>query len=149
MKLILTEVKVGFIDTKSASVQFHVENVGEHGTADQKFTFTSKENFVNVGNGFDWDNQRYIVPYNGTYVFILTGTKKRFDGGKASVFVRLNGENIGEALSTQNTEYGGFSINFYRKLVKSDKIKLFLHGQSAQIYHLYFTGWMLEQELSI
>ena len=140
-------MKVGLVDSKSASVQFHVENVGEHGAGGQKFKFTSKENFINVGNGFDWDNQWFSVPYTGTYVFTLTGTKKRFDGRKASVFVRLNGKNIGEALSTHKTEYGGFSFNFLRKLVKGDKIELFLHGQSAPIYLLYFTGWMLEQEL--
>lgn len=49
------ETKVGLIDVKLASVQFHVQNVGNRGTAGEKFTFPSKDKFVNVGNGFNWN----------------------------------------------------------------------------------------------
>jgi len=79
-------------------------------------------------------------------LFFSTGTKQN-GGGRASVFVRLNEKMIGEALSSDNTIYGGFSFQFLRKLVMGDKIYLTLNNGSTQIYLLYFTGWMLEQNI--
>ena len=141
-------MKIGFVDLKSASVHFHAANIEEHGTTNKRFTFKSKQNFVNVGNGFDWDNQWFLVPYNGTYVFSLSGSKKGWGIGRASVLIRLNGKKIGEALSSE-TRYGGMAFQVTKKLKKGDKIELLLHRESEQTYLLYFTGYMLEQELTI
>ena len=66
---------------------------------------------------------------------------------RASILVYLNGKEIGEALSSQKTEYGAFSFQFSRKLEKGAKIELIMHGESAEVYILSFTGWMLEQDL--
>jgi len=133
-----------------------VQNKGNRGTAGQKFTFPSKDNFFNLGNGFDWSNQWFLAPYPGTYFFSLSGTKHfahfSFFGNsntqrRASILVYLNGKEIGEALSSQKTEYGSFSFQFSRKLEKGAKIELIMHGESAEVYILSFTGWMLEQDL--
>lgn len=143
----MTETKIGFIDLKSASVHFHLQNSRNRGNAGKKFTFPSKTNFLNVGNGFDWDNQWFLAPYTGIYFFALSGVKSKTQEVRASIFVRLNGNDIGEALSSDKTEYGTLSLQFSRKLEKGDKIELVMHAQSREVYLLYFTGWMLEQEL--
>ena len=70
------ETEIGVVDIKTEPVQFHVQNKGNRGTAGQKFTFPSKDNFFNLGNGFDWSNQWFLAPYPGTYFFSLSGTKK-------------------------------------------------------------------------
>ncbi len=145
-------MKVGFVDLKSTFVQFHVENTGNHGTAGKKFEFKSKDNFVNSGNGFDWANQWFLAPYTGTYFFSLSGTKILWgtqSNPRASILVYLNGKRIGEGLSSLGTNCGAFSYQFSRKLNAGDKIELFLHSESTQVYLLYFTGWMLEQNLLI
>lgn len=146
--LVLQKQKFGFVDLKSASVQFHLQNSGNNGIAGEKLTFPSKAVFFDVGNGFDLENQWFLAPYPGTYFFILSGAKTGVHEGRASIFVRLNGNHIGEALSSFNTEYGTFSLQLTRKLEKGDKIELEMHPHSKEVYLLYFTGWMLEQELS-
>ena len=130
-----------------------MQNTGNRGTAGHKFTFPSREKFFNFGNGFDWNNQWFLAPYPGTYFFSLSGTKGIWSDAntqrRASIFVDLNGNHIGEALSSQKSEFGGFSFQFSRKLEKGDKIELIMHGESAEVYLLSFTGWMLEQDLLI
>ncbi len=127
-----------------------MQNKGNRGIAGQKFTFPIKDNFLNIGNGFDWDNQCFLAPYPGIYFFSLSGSKILLPpNSRASILVYLNGNEIGEALSSENTIYGAFSYQFSRKLNVGDKIELLLHKESSQVYLLYFTGWMLEQELLI
>ena len=121
----------------------------DSGKAGEKFTFPSRDKFLNLGNGFDWDNQWFVAPYPGTYFFSLSGCKSIIGNVKASIFVNLNGNHIGEALSSENTKYGAFSFQISKKLKKNDKIELFMNRRSSQVYLLYFTGWLVEQDLSI
>jgi len=85
----------------------------------------------------------------GTYFFSISGSKNYYGVSRASILVHLNGKRIGEVLSSEGTRFGGFSFQFSRKLEKGDKIELVMNGQGDPIYLLYFTGWMVEQELSI
>jgi len=103
---------------------------------------------LNVGGGFDWQNQLFRAPYNGTYFFSVSGSKDEFTfNTRANIHVKLNDEFIGEALSSSNTNYGGFSNQFIKKLKTNDRIELFMeHGKS---YLLYFTGSMLDEDLII
>lgn len=69
------------------------------------------------------------------------------NGDTASIIAKLNGEDFGEALSSQHTEYGALSYQFSLKLKSGDKIELF--SQLGKMYHLYFTGWMVDENLLI
>ena len=95
------ETKIGVVDIKTESVQFHVQNKGNRHTDGKKFTFPSKEIFLKIGNGFDWSNQWFLAPYSGTYFFSLSGTKsfrnKNGNHRRVSIFIDLNGKGIGEA----------------------------------------------------
>ncbi len=42
---------------------------------------------------------------------------------KASIFVHINRNNVGEAISSENTSYGAFSFQFTTKLNGGDKKK--------------------------
>ena len=104
---------------------------------------------LNVGNGFDWTNQVFRAPYPGTYFFSVSGTKNYGvpNSSRAAVSVLLNGESIGEAVSSDATEFGGFSFQAVRKLNTSDKVELFMHF--GNVYSLYFNGWILDEDLVI
>jgi len=104
---------------------------------------------LNTGGGFNWKNQYFQAPVDGTYFFSITGSKSGMgENGspvRASIIMLLNGETIAEALSSADTVYGGFSYQTTRKLDATDKIELFL--QWGQLYQIFFTGWLLEQNL--
>jgi len=101
----------------------------------------------NEGNGFDWDNQWFRAPYPGTYFFSITGSKDYHSSDRVSICVRLNGKDIGEALSSSRTYYGSFSYQFSFKLNANDKIELEL--SAGTIFFIHFTGWMVKQDLLI
>ena len=131
---------------KSAIVHFCVERgFGEYGVQGQNIIFDKE--ILNVGNGFDWKNQWFIAPYTGTYFFSISGTKDWFakNSVRASVMLKLNGEVISEAVSADNTTFGGFSSQISRKLNANDKIEVFMF--SGKFYLLYFTGWLQDENL--
>ena len=111
--------------------------MGDRGTANQKFTFSSKENFVNVGNGFDWENQWFLAPYSGTYFFSVSGSKDSANSEKTEVHATVNGKSMGYTLSSQFTTFGGFSYQFSVKLNATDKVELFM--TFGKTIYLHFT----------
>ena len=77
--------------------------------------------------GFDWDKQWFQAPFSGTYLFSISGTRARLENlgiyPKASIFVHINRNNVGEAISSENTSYVAFSFQFTNKLNAGDKKK--------------------------
>ncbi len=140
------ETKIGFVDLKSSSVQFHVERwSNDYGDEGQRIQFERSN--LNTGNGFDWTNQYFKAPYNGTYFFSISGSKPGKNLLKrTNISFRVNSAPIGEALSSDTT-YGSFSYQIAMKLNVSDKVELVMAFGKA--YRLQFTGWLLEQELNI
>ncbi len=76
---------------------------------------TFRDLVLNEGNGYDWDNQLFRAPYPGTYFFSISGSKDYYDSARVSMFVLLNGKDVGEALSSRNTYYGSFSYQLSLK----------------------------------
>ena len=104
---------------------------------------------LNVGKGFDWENGWFIAPYSGTYFFSISGTKETVKSDdRTCIEVQLNGNGIGDAISSDYISYGGFSYQFTRKLNATDKIELFVKIGEIP-YSIYFTGWMLDEGLLI
>ncbi len=106
---------------KSSEVAFHVQREDPPlSTASIKFpnnTIIFNKMIVNAGNGLDWKNQRFIAPRWGIYSFSVSGSKSGKSLDTASIFILLNGEIIGEAVSSMdNSMYGGFSYQGLRKL---------------------------------
>ncbi len=103
---------------------------------------------VNIGGGFDWENQWFLAPYPGTYFFSVSGSKAS-DGDKAEIGIMLNGqkESVGNALTSNGWAFSGFSCQVSIKLNANDKIELKMHN--GKVILLYFTGWMLEENLNI
>jgi len=145
----LLETRIGIVDVKSSLVQFNVETtgylVGLH--PEQKIQF--KKQTLNVGNGFDWTNQLFRAPYTGTYFFSVSGTKYfgTTDTFRACLSVRINGESIGQAVSSDKTDFGGFSFQAARKLNATDRVDLVMHFGKA--YSVYFSGWFMDEDLLI
>ncbi len=106
-----------------------------------------RDQVLNEGNGFDWDNQWFRAPYPGTYFFSVSGAKDYHETARVSIFVLLNGKDIGEAMSSRNTYYGSFSYQLSVKLNANDKIELELN--CGTVFFIHFTGWMVEQDLLI
>jgi len=104
---------------------------------------------LNVGNCFDWTNQLFRAPYPGTYFFSVSGTKNSGapNSYRAAISVLVNGESIGEAISSDSTNFGGFSYQTVIKLNVSDKVELFMHF--GETFSLYFNGWILDEDLAI
>jgi len=102
----------------------------------------------NVGGGFDWDNQLFRAPYSGTYFFSISGSKEEaLFSNRANLAVKVNSEVVGEALSSGSTQWGGFSYQFSKKLNANDTVELAM--QWGKTYLLYFTGHMLDEDLTI
>lgn len=150
------ETRIGVIDVKSSPVQFSVEiqaiQHGFYGNKNEKVQF--QKQVLNIGGGFDWNNQLFRAPYPGTYFFSLSGSKIvapnrriRNNIDKLDIGFRVNGEEIGEALSSENTRFGSLSYQVSLKLNADDKVELILYNGEASL--LYFTGWMLDEDLQI
>ena len=58
----------------------------------------------------------------------------------------VNGQEIGEVLSSENTLYGSVAYQFSVKLNASDKVELIMYN--GKVFALYFTGWMVDEELN-
>ena len=132
---------------KSYPVHFSVERgFQDYGVQGENIIFDKE--IVNIGNGFDWKNQWFVAPYPGTYFFSISGTKDWTTKDiRASVRLKLNGEVISEAVSSDSTRFGGFSSQLSRKLKANDKIEVSMF--SGKFYLLYFTGWLQEEDLNI
>jgi len=145
------ETRIGVVDVKSSLVHFHVERFGPNACYESggliKIPF--ERQILNLGNGFNWDNQQFIAPYNGTYFFSISGTKAWGQDKRACIHVRLNNVNIAQVVSSENTVFGGFATVLSRKLNVSDKIELVMHEDGGNIAYLYFTGWLVDQDLVI
>jgi len=126
-------------------VHFHVERTTEYGIDGQRIPFERQH--LNLGNGYDWANQWFVAPYQGTYFFSISGSKPGalFKGTRASIVVKLNGKSIGEALSSGDTIFGGFAYQFSRKLNANDKVELVMQF-GGKVYLLYYTGWLVDQD---
>jgi len=142
------ETRIGVVDVKSSLVHFHVErSTGNYeGEGLKKIPF--ERQLLNLGNGFNWVNQWFEAPYNGTYFFSISGTKA-YQGGKTCFYVRLNNVNIAQVISSEGSVFGGFATIISRKLNVSDKIELVTHDYGGNVYLLYFTGWLVDQDLVI
>jgi len=139
---------MGIVDVKSSLVQFDVEGVAMYTTYSGKKIRYNYE-ALNIGKGFDWENGLFRAPYPGTYFFSISGSKAwGTNEERTCIVVKLNGNVIGEAISSDYTSYGSFSYQFTRKLSDTDKIELFYKiGQIP--WSIYFTGWMLDESLPI
>ena len=145
----LLETKIGIVDVKSSLVQFNVLTEGGYNRVNAGQRIRFEKQTVNVGNGFDWKNNIFRAPYPGTYFFSVSGTKNYGipNSTRAAVNILVNGEGIGEAVSSEKTDFGGFSCQVITKLNASDKVELFMHF--GKVYNVYFTGWMLDENLTI
>lgn len=125
---------------KSSAVHFYVYLRGNYRT---KGLVKFENEFVNVGKGFDWKNQWFIAPYNGTYFISVSGTKENINRERVILHALLNGKEIVEALSSDMQGYDPFSFQLSRNLKANDKIELVL--RQGIIMYLHFNGWMVEQ----
>ena len=125
---------------KSSAVYFYVERTEDgYGEDDQKITFL-KEVF-NVGGGFDWNNQLFRAPYSGIYFFSVSGSKENgYHANRANIGVKVNNVVIGEALSSANTEWGGFSHQFSKRLNANDTVEL-VNGERLICFILRVSCW--------
>ncbi len=105
---------------------------------------------VNIGGGFDWGNQWFVASYPGTYFFSVSGSKGS-DASKVEFVIRLNRngevEGVGQVLTSNVMGFSSFSCQVSIKLNANDKIDLKMI--TGKVILLYFTGWMLEEDLTI
>jgi len=142
------ETRIGVVDVKSSLVHFHVERSIGNYESGGLIPVPFDKQLLNLGNGFNWVNQWFEAPYNGTYFFSISGTKNH-EGDKTCFHVRLNNINIAQVLSSENSAWGGFATIISRKLNVGDKIELVMHEDGGNVYLLYFTGWLVDQDLVI
>ena len=146
------ETRIGIVDVKSSQVQFSVEITDlNHGYSGRNEKIKFRKQVLNIGGGYDWGNQWSRAPYPGTYFFSISGSKlaapNRNTIDKLDIGFIVNGEEIGESLSSENTLFGSLSCQISLKLNASDKVELVLYNGEAGL--LYFTGWMLDEDLHI
>jgi len=142
------ETKIGVVDVKSSSVHFYVKRDGEFSNDNGRYKLIQfTDQVLNEGDGFDWKSQCFRPPYPGTYFFSISGSKDYWRNDRVSIFVRLNGENIGEALNSEKAGHDSFSLQISLKLGVKDKIELILH--CGVVYFVHFTGWLVKQDLLI
>ena len=150
------ESRLGFLDVKTAPVYFYVQrNKGYF----KSFSILPWElNRLNIGNAMDLETGIFTVPTTGVYHFHFSGMsslKNHFQ-----IALRVNGVKVGYAISdsriTSDTdvdaEYHPASLHSTLKLIKGDKIDLWLHWgvlYDDKNHFSHFTGWLDEEELSL
>ena len=140
------ETVIGVASVITSQVQFHVESYGFNTKEGQAISYDNR--FLNVGDGFIGNNQWFEAPYSGTYFFSISGTKgQSYKKMRACIDVKINNNVFGSAISSDYTNFGGFSYQFTKKLNAGDKIELFM--KFGDVYILAFTGWMLDENLAL
>ena len=136
---------IGEVDIKSSQVLFSAGRVSDYGKTGENIVYELVT--LNIGNGFDFDNQWFSAPYPGSYFFSISGSiGSKPDPNITLIYVKINGEVFGQITGSKNTPFGGFSYQIaIMQLNFGDKVYLFM--ERGDISTLLFTGWMLDENL--
>ena len=101
---------------------------------------------MNITNGI------FTVPKSGIYHFSFVAIKERDDKihDWLVIYLRKNGENIGQAFATGYAGSYTTALTSTLELKKGDKIDLY--KTTGEIYdngmglHTHFTGWLIEED---
>lgn len=150
---------IGFADVKSAPTFFHVQRSTEFREGGVPIPF--EYFFINKGEGNNLGSGIFSATRTGTYFFSLASLAiLSADSSSSQSFVLSlykNDEIIdydGAELSVgnNNTQFAVLTIQTMLELKSDDEISLKISSKSPESYLLYvryFSGWMLEEKLSI
>ena len=94
-----------------------------------------KKQVVNIGGGFDWENQWFLAPYPGTYFFSVSRSKAS-DVNKVEIIIMLNGEV--EGVGTSNSwAFSSFSCQVSIKLNVNNKVELKMISGKINLLHVF------------
>ncbi len=137
---------IGDVDVKTKSVHFYVQRDSEFDTAGAVIPFKSAR--LNEANAFNLTSGIFTAPVPGIYHFQFTGLKRW--NADVSVFIQLNGNNIGETYSSFSGTHESLSLSSSLRLVENDKVNLLL--KSGTLYDsisglTHFSGWLVKEFL--
>lgn len=150
---------IGYVDVKTAPVYFYVNRNSHLPTANVSITYESAR--VNVGGGMNAATGKFTAPRTGIYFFSFSAVAA-FPASSTllefSVGLYLNGTLIGASyvedanIDSVNHHDCPFSLQSTVSLNKGDQIWLQIRLLSSRVYlanhYTYFTGWLIEEDLS-
>lgn len=141
--------RIGYVDVKSASVQFDARRSSSLTSSEPNFPITFEELLINEEGGMNKENGIFTVPVSGTYVFDFSGVD--FPGGEELTVNLLRNEDLIGSFYAAN--HGALSLPIILKLIKNEQIKLVIASPGGEIYGdgtgpiTHFTGFLLEENV--
>ncbi len=147
---------------KSVPTYFYVQRNAKFNTTNIAIPFQVAR--LNIGGAFDLSSGIFTAPRTGTYFFSFIGLPEFLTSSTVSqmlIDLFWNGNEVGRGVSEEANTLGGqneqLSIQSTLRLNAGDKIwvqiismtaGMFLYD-SAGSHHNHFSGWLLEEELSL
>ena len=109
---------------------------------------------LNIGAGMSLKTGVFIAPKTGTYTFLFTIVKNRYNLDFIDVYFRLNGTQIGYSLGSPALVSIPATLHSTLKLKRGDRIDVY-KGMNGKLYECsngychHFTGWLLEEDLEL
>ena len=108
---------------------------------------------LNVGGGMNLTTGIFTVPVDGIYHFEYSGMKDS-SANKLIIQLQINGTAVGRAETNPFATGSGdsLSLTVSLRLKKYDRVNLFNeYGvlYDYETFHTQFTGWLVEEDLSI
>lgn len=106
---------------------------------------------LNVGGAIDLETGVFTAPVDGIYHFEFSGVKHK-SANYFYVFLQLNGDNVGFAMTHQFTgSYDSVSLTASFRLKTKDLVNMYSYGASVLFddgnQQTHFTGWLAEEDL--
>ena len=143
---------IGNVDVKTKTVHFYVQRNSTFKAERVNIPFQVER--LNEGGGMNLNSGVFTAPVPGIYHFEFIGSKGE-SAMMLDVYLQLNGDNIGHTCAYEPAEKNEetVALSASLRLKAGDRVSLFIDYNSIlnqdPNLRTHFTGWLVEEDLSI